>query len=323
MAACARMGQRKRSNSHLPPRLRLKHGGYYHVATIAGKQTWAFLSRDLSSALAQWARREGFDKSGETVDDAINRFSAEVIPAKAAATQKDYLRYADRIKRVFGASRLSDIETKHVARYLDERTAKIEANREIAFLSSVYTKAIRWGWCSANPCRHVQRNQEARRRRYLEDEEIKLLRTEANDTVRAIMGLALLTGMRKKDLLKLRLNDLRTDGIFVEQSKTGKRQVFTWTQALQEAVDRAKALRRRVGSVYLFSNRDGQPYTTSGFDSMWQRAVKKSGIKDVRFHDLRAKAASDAPHATELLGHDDPRTTARYKRAPTKVRPLR
>lgn len=323
MAAYPCMGRHKRSNSHLPPRLRLKHGGYYHVATIEKKQTWVFLSRDISQALTTWAQREGHDKSGDTVAQAVNRFTAEVIPAKAAATQRDYFRYSAKIKRVFGDNRLCDIQTKDVARYLDERTAKIEANREISFLSSVYTKAIRWGWCSINPCRGVARNHEAKRRRYLEDPEIETLRAQAGETVRAILDLALLTGMRKKDLLKLHLNDLRADGIFVQQSKTGKRQIFEWTIALREVVDRAKALRRRVGTVYLFATREGQPYTASGFDSMWRRVVKKTGLDDVRFHDLRAKAGSDASNASELLGHDDPRTTARYRRAPTKVRPLK
>lgn len=323
MAAYPRMGRRKRSNSFLPPRLRLKHGAYYHVPTIEGRQTWVFLSRDLSEALTKWAQREGHDKSGDTVAQAVDRFIAEIMPTKAEMTQRDYKRYAARIKRVFGDSRLTDIRTQDIARYLDERTAKIEGNREIAFLSSIYTKAIRWGWCSVNPCRGVERNDEAKRKRYLEDAEVEKLREKASDQMRAIIDLAVLTGMRKKDLLKIRLSDLLDDGIFVEQSKTGKRQVFEWTEALQEVVERAKKLRRRVGSLYLFANRDGQPYTTSGFDSMWLRVVKKSGLQDVRFHDFRAKAGSDASNATELLGHDDPRTTARYKRAPTKVRPLK
>ena len=317
------MGRRKKFNNYLPVRLRLKHGAYYHVATINGKQAWIFLSRDLSEALSRWAQREGHDKAGETVTEAVDRFIAEITPAKAEITQRDYRRYAAKIKRVFGESRLSDIQTKDIARYLDERTAKIEGNREIAFLSSVYTKTIRWGWCSANPCRGVERNDEPRRKRYIDDAEVDKLREKASDQMRAIIDLAVLTGLRKKDLLKIRLSDLLDAGVYVEQSKTGKRQVFEWTTALREVVERAKKLRRRVGSLYLFANRGGQPYTTSGFDSMWLRVVKKSGLKDVRFHDLRAKAGSDATNATELLGHDDPRTTARYKRAPIKVKPLR
>jgi integrase len=323
MAAYPAMGRRKKHHTYLPPRLRLKHGAYYHVATLQRRQVWSFLSRQLTEALSLWAKREGHDKSGDTVGQAIDRFSVVKLPTLSEATQHDYLRYAARIRRVFGDSRLSDIQTKHIARYLDERTAKIEANREIAFLSSVYSRAIRWGWCAANPCRGVPRNDEHRRRRYLEDAEVETLRAQASDQMRAVIDLALLTGMRKKDLLKLRLSDLREEGIFVEQSKTGKRQLFTWTDALREVVDRAKALRRRVGTLYLFATREGQPYTGTGFDSIWRRVVTKSELKDVRFHDLRAKAGSDAPHATELLGHDDPRTTNRYKRAPVRVKPLR
>lgn len=323
MAIFLSMGRHKKINNYLPPRLRLKHGAYYHVPSINGKQIWIFLSRDLSKALTQWAMLEGHDKSGDTVKQAVDRFITEVMPSKSAATQRDYRRYAVRIKYVFGGNRLIDVQTQHIARYLDERVAKIEGNREIAFLSSVYTKSIRWGWCSHNPCRGVQRNDEAQRTRYVEDAEIEILKCKASDQIRAIIDLAVLTGMRKKDLLKIRLSDLRDDGIYVEQSKTGKRQLFEWTNALLEVVNRAKLLRRRVGTLHLFANRDGQPYTTSGFDSMWLRVVKKSGLKDFRFHDLRAKAGSDSTNATELLGHDDPRTTARYKRAPVKVKPLR
>ena len=54
------------------------------------------------------------------------------------------------------------------------------------------------------------------------------------------------------------------------------------------------------------------------------KALDKNVLKErFTFNDLRAKAASDADNPTELLGHDDPRTTNRvYRRGPRKVTPL-
>jgi integrase len=61
---------------------------------------------------------------------------------------------------------------------------------------------------------------------------------------------------------------------------------------------------------------------------MWQRLMRRALEKGLRerftFHDLRAKAASAAENATDLLAHDDPRTTNRiYRRAVRRVTPVR
>jgi integrase len=78
--------------------------------------------------------------------------------------------------------------------------------------------------------------------------------------------------------------------------------------------------------MQLFCTRKGQPYTVDGFNSIWQRKMRKALEEDVlaeRFtdHDIRAKTGSDAEeaHAVKLLAHDDPKTTKRYYRRQTPV----
>ena len=48
---------------------------------------------------------------------------------------------------------------------------------------------------------------------------------------------------------------------------------------------------------YLICNRKGQPYSLNGFQSQWQRVMRKAMQKGLaerfHFHDLRAKSASD------------------------------
>jgi integrase len=89
-------------------------------------------------------------------------------------------------------------------------------------------------------------------------------------------------------------------------------------------------LRRRIGTLWLFASRDGQPYTVSGFNSIWRRLVKRSGVQDVHFHDIRAKSITDAKrlggldYAQALAGHESRNTTEGYikSKESERVRPL-
>jgi integrase len=84
-------------------------------------------------------------------------------------------------------------------------------------------------------------------------------------------------------------------------------------------------------SGYLFTTMKGQPYSDSGFSSIWQRKMRKAIDEEIiterfRDHDIRAKTGSDTnlQHASELLTHSDKKTTLRhYQRKEQKVRPLR
>ncbi|MEN8131251.1 MAG: tyrosine-type recombinase/integrase [Pseudomonadota bacterium] len=81
---------------------------------------------------------------------------------------------------------------------------------------------------------------------------------------------------------------------------------------------------------YCYPNRTGQPYTVSGFDSIWRRLVKRNGMQDLHFHGIRAKSITDAKrmggqdYAQALAGHESRGTTKGYiKSKETElVRPL-
>ena len=67
----------------------------------------------------------------------------------------------------------------------------------------------------------------------------------------------------------------------------------------------------------VFCNRNGTPYKS--FRSAFEKAVRKAGLADFTFHDLRHTFASrlvmsgvDLPTVKELLGHKDISMTLRY-----------
>jgi len=89
-------------------------------------------------------------------------------------------------------------------------------------------------------------------------------------------------------------------------------------------------MRRPIRGLHLFCTRTGQPYSTSGFDSIWQRAMAgslASGVLKERFteHDIRGKTATDDPErAQRRLGDKTRAMTDRYIKVRTveRVRPL-
>ena len=320
------MGRTRTRNKALPPRMHRKGRVYYHVAHLGGgKRRWTRLSDDYAEALSMWARLEGQDTAPGatpgTVSAALIRYRGEVLPSYQDVTRREYGRILARLEEVFGAMLLDEVRSSDVAAYLDRRSAKVAANREIAVLASVYQHAIRWGWTEANPCRGVRRNREKARRRYITDDELARLREVADEQWRCIIDLAYLTALRRGDLMRLRLSDITERGLLVEQRKTGARILYQMTPVLRAVLTRAKALRRRASSMYLFATRNGTPYTPSGWDSAWRRLVSRSGIVDLHFHDIRAKSLTDAAkaggrdYAQALAGHADVSMTEAYIRA--------
>lgn len=143
------------------------------------------------------------------------------------------------------------------------------------------------------------------------------------------MDLALLTGLRRGDLLALTRDNVTDEGLLVRTSKTAVPLLFDWSDDLRAVNSRARGLRPQVRRT-LIANRQGKPYTPTGFGSNWQRlidrALRETQLEEpFRFNDLRAKSASDdtMDAATERLGHMNARTTQRfYRRKPMRVQPL-
>lgn len=104
------------------------------------------------------------------------------------------------------------------------QVAKVRANREKALFSHLFNKAGKWG-CTAtqNPCQSVKGFKEVGRSRYITDAEFDQVKAQAHFTVVNTMDLALLTGQRPADVLKLKRTDIRDGALWIVQNKTGAR----------------------------------------------------------------------------------------------------
>lgn len=323
------MGRRRKTRLDLPQRVYFNHGAYFYAPPVGGR---IHLGRDFGLAMAKWAGIVARPGKMATMGEVMDRYMLEVAPQKAAATRRDNIREMAKLRAVFGHMRPDEVTPPDIYAYMDARGAPVRANREKALLSHVFSFAIRWGVIKDNPCRNVKRNTEKPRDRYVEDWELEALKTIASDFLRNYIDFKYLTGMRKGDILKLRLDALTDEGIAITQAKTGAKLIYLWDSELRAIVDRVKSMPRRIRGLHLFCTRSGQPYTASGFDSIWQRAMQKAtdnekGVLKERFteHDIRAKTATDDPlNAQQRLGHKSRAMTDRYVRVRTieRVKPL-
>lgn len=313
------MGRTRQSRKDLPRRMYFHHGAYT-FRTMDGKRI--HLGRDYAEAIRRYADLVQPVIGKLRLGAVMDAYLREKVPTKKPRTQADYIEAIARLRPVFGEMWPEDLEPKHVYQYLRERTAKVRANREIAVLSNVMQQAIEMGLINVNPCRQVRRNQESPRIREVLDSEVEAFRPHCPEWMQAYLDLKLLTGLRQGDMLRLGLFNLRDDGLFVETGKRGKRLLFRWTPALEEAAERCRVLRRKPSDSRLF------PISDRGFKSAWTRAMQKYAGERFAENDLRAKVAGDAMDlgmdAASMLGHSSDAVTRRhYVRGTRKVNPLR
>jgi integrase len=325
------MGRRRTTFKDLPPGMHLKRDFYYHVSgTIPRK--WTPLGKERARALLEWARIEGTepDPNVRTFEVIALRYEREVMPTKAARTQKDNLKELDRLRLVFGAVLIENIKPHHVRAYLDKRgqTAKARANREKALLSHLFNKAREWGYTDApNPCQGVKGFTENGRDRYVTDAEFQAVHAKADATLRDAMDLALLTGQRPADVLKMKREDIRDGALFVAQNKTGAKRAIEVVGELAQVLERIAARKRERLSAFLVQDDNGRPLTMLAMRGRFDKARKAAGVA-FQFRDIRAKTASDTGdlgHSQRLLGHKNRDMTEHYvrERIGQRVKPLR
>lgn len=332
------MGRRRESHLDLPPHMHLKHGAYYFVGL---DKKWIRLSKDKPVALAKWAELEGEtpipmneEKPAKgTFGEMLARYMIEIAPQKAPSTYQGNLLEAENLKKVFGRMQARAVLPTHIAQYLDTRGAKskVRANREISLMSHIHSYGMRWGMVNSNPCIGVAKHREKGRDRYIMDAEFESVKSIAGELIATVMDFAYITALRKGDILRLKLDQITDEGIWIVQSKTKAKQLYVWSEGLREVVGRAMKL-KRPKSQYLFCNLQSQPYTDSGFKCLWQRVqvkwAEQGGVR-FTFHDTRAKALTDAKNlgmdAQTLAGHSSAAMTEHYikPREFKKVKPLR
>lgn len=161
---------------------------------------------------------------------------------------------------------------------------------------------------------------------YTPEQEKKILDSCKDINERFLWWLALNTGLRRKELMLLKLSDISVEGVTVraEIAKNGKKRFVPFTSDQVKQVEyflKHRAL-LEANSNYVFVNTKGEMLRldyNSGF-SMYKRLSEKCGFR-VALHNARYtfavrtwKETGDIRLVMALLGHHSPEETERYLR---------
>ena len=197
-----------------------------------------------------------------------------------------------------------------IGKYRDRQREVVKdntINRKLDVISTIYTACKKeWGYPVINPILSIRRPKMSEpRTRRLSDKEINLLLkgNRTSETLRTIIDLALETGMRQGEILRIHPEHIKGNTLFIPIAKTKPRTIPLTKRAL-EILKYAK----------LPFNIKQDP-VTKGF----KKLCRHYGIKNAKFHDLRKNSLTDfmkvkklsVPETMLIAGHSDPRMLLR------------
>jgi integrase len=247
----------------------------------------------------------------------FSEFSERYIDLHAKHKKSWRSSYNNSIKRLlnhFGSKPLYKISPSTIEEYRNQRLGSgltvASVNRELACLRSMFNKAVDWDDLTQSPMRKIKLTKENNERvRYLSKAEYSRLLEHCSDALRAVVVLAVNTGLRKSEIQRLSFNDVNfeTGTLTIAEQKNGKKDFLPLNQTVKDLL---LELKQQSQSDYPFNY---------NFRKAFETAMKKAKIHDFRFHDLRHTFASwlviagvDIYSVKTLMRHQDIKMTIRY-----------
>ena len=214
------------------------------------------------------------------------------------------------LKEAWSSYPINKIKPTTINKYKDtlaKRVSGSTVNRRLDVISSMFTTFKKeWGYPVDNPVLAIRRPKRAapRDRRYSEAE-LNLLSRGNHTTpeLRSIIKIALLTGMRLSEILRIDARNIEGNTLAIPVAKTKPRVIPLTKEALAEIKNADLPFR----------------LTKYALDKKFRRLCKKYNIKDAHFHDLRHQALTNfmkdkglnVPETMMIAGHQDPRMLLR------------
>lgn len=255
---------------------------------------------------------------GLTLGDLIDRYRSEITPLKKGKEPE-----SRRLKRLLGDTistiKLADLTSARLANFRDRRIKDgVRAAQYDLILIRHAIEIARKEWgvgINSNPVNNVRiPNGIRRRERRIQAGEWSLLYTASrqcrNPYTWPLVQFAVATAMRRGEMLALTWanTNLYDRLLFLPNTKNGTSRSIPLTH---EAVAILAKLNTFTINVF--------PQSDYAARHSWDRLVKRAGIADLRFHDLRHEAISrlfemglSMPEVALISGHKDPRMLFRY-----------
>jgi len=292
------------------------------TARILAQKNLAEIHDGADPVTAKKERREA-----PTVADLGQRYldfhAVKLKPASREAAARALRLY---INPAIGKKKVADVQRSDIERLHHKigQSKPVGATRILAMLSKAFNLAERWGFRpqGTNPCRFVDKYRETPRDRPVKSDELprllEAIENESDPYVRAALRLFLLTGLRKRELLHARWEnvDLGRGTLRLPHTKNGRPRHVPLSPA---AVEILRNLPRRIDSPFVFPCTTTPAKPRNDLYKAWRRVRTAAECPDLRIHDLRhsvatwlAESGFEGQAIQKALGHASLATTMKY-----------
>lgn len=236
----------------------------------------------------------------------------------ARSSQQNMRRDMKAIMARFGDMPMAALEshymrkTKTVMLEWHEQLAKAHAraaDAKLQVMQRVFSWAFKNGILHEHPLPTFTRAYKSDRAQNIWlPEHIAAFNAVASPSLRMALVVALHTGQRQGDLLRLQWDNYDGARLTMQQLKTGTNLIIPCTPHLQKTLDAARAT---SSCAHVLVNSRGLPWTNSGFRASWNKTFAASKIAaDLHFHDLRgttvtllAESGCTTQEIASITGH--------------------
>jgi integrase len=259
-----------------------------------------------------------------TLISLLDRYQDEVIPLHKGCKSEQYR--IQHLKKHLGHLRLIHLSPHEVSKYRDirlETVSPASLKRELVILSRVLTIAAKdWGICiPKNPIPLVSLPKvDKERTRRLEKGEQEYLVDDSE--MGRIITLALETAMRRGEMLNIKKSHINFSicTLLIPITKNDQpRTIPLSSVAITCLRSQLRASKRLSEGVIPLHEMPVFTYSARGVSGAFLKRCRRSGIEDLRFHDLRHEATSrlfekglNPVEVATITGHKDPRMLMRY-----------
>jgi integrase len=267
-------------------------------------------------------------RSGMTIGELWEHFRINRLePRSSRSTAKSHKSRFDTCLAGLKDRRLDSIRREEVVALhvrLGTSRGQVTANRAVQLLRLLYNYADdKLGITVANPAAKIELFAEHERERYLSAAELptffNAIKAEEDETLRDFFLVTLWTGARRGNVLQMRWDQLDLDrAVWKIPGHLFKTRKPLDVALCPEAIEILKRRRKEVAGEWVFPSHGATGHLIEP-KSGWERLRQRSGLPNLRIHDLRHTLASwQAASGASLhiigrsLGHARAETTRRY-----------
>lgn len=311
--------------------------GERHYKTIGTRRVDA--EKALAATIHQINVREYRDVPEITLKEFAAKWLEAHAPTVRPKTHESYRQHIEnRILPYFGSRKLRQINAEDVEQFkaslAEEDISASTVGKHLLTLKMILKTAVAWGYLNRSPAEFVKKPRHVKKEfDFLTPNELKQLITATHEKHRALIITACYTGMRRGELLGLKWGDiefiqsrifvrrtLQSERFYEPKTASSRRSISVPQQviaALKEHQARQAVELMENELELVFPNEVGKPMDGQNLSHrIFLPALKRAGLRQVRFHDLRHSYASALISAGEnvkwiqkQLGHSSIQVT--------------